>query len=81
MAMRLSKKLVKMGRVVIHPEPGQADSPDSHARVGENEEVDSTTQRLVPAKANVVQSLLTIVRLFTLVVGAAIAVAVMYLFK
>ena len=70
-----------MGRVVIHPEPRQADSLDSHARVGENEEVDSTTQRLVPAEANVVQSLLTIVRLFTLVVGAAIAVAVMYLFK
>ena len=43
--------------------------------------LDSTTQRLVPVEANVVQSMLTIVRLFTLVVGAAIAVAVMYLFK
>ena len=43
MAMRLSKKLVKMGRVVIQPELGQADSLDSHARLGENEEVDSTT--------------------------------------
>jgi hypothetical protein len=64
MAMRLSEKLVKMGRVVIHPEPRQADSLDSHARVGENEEADSTTQRLVLAEANVVQSLLTIVRLF-----------------
>ena len=70
-----------MGRVVIHPEPRQADSLDSHARVGENEEVDSTTQRLVPAEANIVQSLLTTVRLFTLVVGAAVVVAVMYLFK
>jgi hypothetical protein len=43
-----------MGRVVIHPEPGQANSPDSHARVGENEEADSITQRLVPAEANIV---------------------------
>ena len=73
--------MVKIGRVVIHPEPRQADSLDSHARVGENEKADSTTQRLVLAEANVVQSLLTIVRLFTLVVGAAVAVAVMYLFK
>jgi len=70
-----------MGRVMIHPESGQADSLDSHARVGENEKADSTTQRLVPTEANVVQSLLTIVRLFTLVVGAAVVVAVMYLFK
>jgi phage/plasmid primase-like uncharacterized protein len=70
-----------MGRVVIHPEPGQADSPDSHAQVGENEAADSTTQILVPIEANEVQSLLTIVRLFTLVVGAAVVVAVMYLFK
>ena len=70
-----------MGRVVIHPEPRQADSLDSQVRVGENDEADSTTQRLVPAEANVVQSLLTIVRLFTLVVGAAVVVAVMYLFK
>jgi hypothetical protein len=70
-----------MRRVVIHLEPGQAYSLDSHARVGKNEEADSTTQRLVPVEANVVQSLLTIVRLFTLVVGAPIAVAVMYLFK
>jgi len=70
-----------MGRVVIHPEPRQADSLDSHARVGENEKVDSTTQRLVPTEANVVQSLLTIVTLFTLVVGATVAVAVMYLLK
>ena len=46
--------MVKIGRVVIHPEPRQADSLDSHARVGENEEADSTTQRLVPAEANVV---------------------------
>ena len=68
-----------MGRVVIHPEPRQADSPNSHARVGENEEVDSTTQRLVPAKANIVQP--TIVRIFTLVVGATVVVAVMYLFE
>jgi hypothetical protein len=30
---------VKMGRVVIHPEPKQGDSPDCHAQVGENEEV------------------------------------------
>ena len=81
MAMRLFEKLVKMGRVVIHPEPGQADSLDSHARVGENEEADSTTQILVPVEANIVQSLLTIVRLFTLVVGAAVVVVVMYLFK
>ena len=81
MAMRLSKKLVKMGRVVIHPEPGQADSLDSYARVGENEEADSTTQRLVPANANIVQTLLTIVRLFTLVLGVAVVVVVMYLFK
>ena len=73
--------MVKIGRVVIHPEPRRADSLDSHARVGENEEADSTTQRLVPAEANVVQSLLTTVRLFTLVVGAAVVVAVMYLFK
>ena len=70
-----------MGRVVIYPEPGQADSLDSYAQVGENKEANSTTHRLVPAEANVVQSLLTIVRLFTLVVSAAIAVAVMYLFK
>ena len=70
-----------MGRVVIHLEPRQANSPDSHARVRENEEADSTTQRLVPAEANVVQSLLIIVRLFTLVVGATIAVVVMYIFK
>jgi hypothetical protein len=72
---------VKIGRVVIHLEPGQADSLDSHARVGENEEADSTTKRLVPAEKNIVQSLLTIVRLFTLVVVAAIVVGVMYLFK
>jgi len=72
---------VKIGRVVIHLVPGQADSLDSHARVGENEEVDSTTQRLVPAEANIVQSLLTIVRLFTLVVGAAVVDVVTYLFK
>ena len=72
---------MKKGRVVIHPEPGQAESLDCHARVGENKEADSTTQRLVPAEANVVQSLLTIIRLFTLVVGAAVVVAVMYLFK
>ena len=70
-----------MGRVVIHLETREADSLDSHARVDENEEADSTTQRLVPTEANVVQSLLTIVRLFTLVVGAAIAVVVIYLFK
>jgi len=70
-----------MGRVVIHPEPGQADSLDSHVRVGENEEANSTTQRLVLAEANIVQSLLTIVRLFTLMVGAVVVVAVMYLFK
>jgi hypothetical protein len=70
-----------MGRVGIHPEPRQADSPDSHARVGENEEANSTTHRLVPVEANVVKSLLTIVRLFTLVVGAAVVVGVMYLFK
>ena len=70
-----------MGRVVIQPELGQADSPDSHAQVGENKEANSTTHRLVPAEANVVQSLLTIVRLFTLAVGAAVVVAVMYLFK
>ena len=73
--------MVKIGRVVIHPEPRQADSLDSHARVGENEEADSTTQRLVPAEANIVQSLLRIVRLFTVVVGAAVVVVVMYLFK
>ena len=70
-----------MGRVMIHPESGQADSLDSHAGVRENEEADSTTQRLVPAEANVVQSLLIIVRLFTLVVGAAVVVVVMYLFE
>ena len=70
-----------MGRDMIHPESGQADSLDSHVRVGENEEADSTTQILVPVEANIVQSLLIIVRLFTLVVGAAIAVVVMYLFK
>jgi len=70
-----------MGRVVIHLETREADSLDSHARVDENEEADSTTQRLVPANANIVQTLLTIVRLFTLVVGAAVVVAVMYLFK
>jgi hypothetical protein len=34
------KLLMKMGRFVIH-QPRQADSPDSHARVGENEEADS----------------------------------------
>jgi hypothetical protein len=45
---------VKMGRVVIHLEPRQADSLDSHARVGENEEADSTTQRLVPTEASIV---------------------------
>ena len=70
-----------MGRVVIHPEPRQADSLDSHARVGENEEAGSTTQRLVHAEVKIVPFLLTIVRLFTLVVGAAVAVAVIYLFK
>ena len=70
-----------MGRVMIHPESGQADSLDSHARDGENEEADSTTQILVPVEANIVQSLLTIVRLFTLVVGVGVVVVVMYLFK
>ena len=70
-----------MGRVVIHLETREADSLDSHARVDENEEADSTTQRLVPTEVNVVQSLLTIVRLFTLVVGAAVVDVVTYLFK
>ena len=72
---------MKIGRVVIHLVPGQADSLDSHPPIEENEEVDSTTQRLVLAEANIVQSLFTIVRLVTLVVCAAIVVVAMYLFK
>jgi hypothetical protein len=36
---------------------------------------------VVPVEANVVQSLFTFVRLFTVSVGAAVVVAVMYLFK
>lgn len=35
------KLLVRMGRVMIHPGLGQADSLDSHGRVGENKEADS----------------------------------------